>query len=75
MRRYTIRQRHHDTRQRVCAALVVRGLGRTTAWAWVLRTPYGLLQLIDLQFSLPKDVDTVTAPGVVSTPSSPPPLT
>ena len=71
MTRYTVRQRHTDTRQRVCAQLVARGLGTTTAWAWVMRTPYRMLQLIDVQFAL----DSVTAPGVVSAPSSPPPLT
>jgi hypothetical protein len=75
MRRHTIKRRNADTRRRVCAQLVARGLGAATAWALTMRTPYRLLRLVDLQFSLPKEVDMPAPDAVVSQPSSPPPLT
>jgi hypothetical protein len=75
MTRYTRRQRNHDTRHRVCAQLVARGLGPATAWALTMRTPYRLLRLVDMQFAVSKMLDTPAPYAVGSDPSSPPPLT
>lgn len=76
MRRYTTKQRNADTRRRVQAQLQARGLGRQLACAVSLRIPWKILRLMDMQFSMSNiSLDTTAPEPVVSSASSPPPLT
>lgn len=76
MKSHRVAQDHADTCRRVQAQLEARGLGRHLAYAVTLRIPWKLLCLMEAQFSVTKVMlDTAAPEALLSTPSSPPPLT